>query len=185
MIFTYTLKKIAPVSKNVCLWNTWDHEHLHFVHKQFRSAHMMFESPHCAILKTKVSIPIIPIPMSCTHCLFQLENQDVQVIDFLPFGVTSKLKMEFREIDSKKTELINTYQLEFPFIFFPLKFILKKIINKWNANNWEEDMPLKIRRQEAVDLGFRDFKGIDHRLAGQNKLVLPLGRTPDSIISND
>jgi hypothetical protein len=65
------------------------------------------------------------------------------------------------------------------------KGILKYFILKWNKINWEEDMPLKVRRQKAIDLGFRDFRGIVGEERGRKQNVrLPIPRSKDSIINH-
>lgn len=182
MIFNFTLERVAPVSREVCLWNTWDHEHLYFVHNQFSSAKMLHEDKTSAVIMTRVKMPFLPIYMSNLHCLFEKPNGDVLVIDTMPLGVTAKVLMEYRELQPKATKLTNHYELRLPFFFAPFRSILGRMIKKWNDVNWEEDLPLKLRRQKAIDLGFRDFIGIDHRLAGKSQIKLPLVRTPNSII---
>ena len=46
-------------------------------------------------------------------------------------------------------------------------------------------MPLKLRRQKAVDLGFRDFRGVVGKLNEKKQAVrLPIPRSKDSIINH-
>ena len=184
MIFKFKIERVAPVSKTVCLWNTWDHEHLYFVHRQFNEAKILFENKTTAVINTKVKIPFTPFFMSNLHCLYEFEDKNVLVIDTLPFGVIAKVRMEYEEIEEKQTRLTNYYEINLPFYFVPFFLILKAMILRWDDINWEGDLPLKIRRQQAVDLGFRDFVGIDHRLKGKHKFILPLARTPNSIIES-
>ena len=182
MKLKFTIERTAPVSREVCLWNTWDHEHLYFVHQQFDSAEMLFENKTTAVIMTKVKLPFLPIRVFNLHCLYQLQDGNVLVVDTLPFGIIAKVKMMYDAINDTETLLTNHYELQLPFYFRPFAALLKKMIQRWNDINWAEDLPLKTRRQQAIDLGFRDFVGIDHRLKGKSKFILPLGRTPNSII---
>ena len=58
------------------------------------------------------------------------------------------------------------------------------MIQKWNDVNWDEDLPLKMRRQQALDIGFRDFYGRDLVTKKmESSLRLPIARTKDSILN--
>lgn len=174
------------MSKEVCLWNTWDHEHLYYVHKQFQFAKMLFEDSNVAFIRTKIKVPFLPIYLNCLHTMTSLKNGDVMVIDTLPFGVIAKLEMRYIERGPKKTVLRNLYSLETPFFFYPIRNLIPKMIQKWNDTNWLEDIPLKIRRQQALDLGFRDFYGKDlNGKNGMGSIRLPLPRTKDSILNTN
>ena len=56
MEIKFTIEREVAASKDVCLWNTWDHEHLFYVHKQFNSAKILHENATCAVLETKITI---------------------------------------------------------------------------------------------------------------------------------
>jgi hypothetical protein len=184
MLIKFEISRKINVSKEVCLWNTWDHEHLYFVHKQFSFAKMLYENSHVAFIRTKIKLPFLPIYLNCLHSMTRLENGDVMVIDTLPFGILTKLEMKYIEHGPKLTELINLYTLDLPCFFYPFKVFIPKIIKNWNDINWLEDLPLKIRRQHAIDIGFRDFYGKDDSKRGvQPTLRLPMARTKDSILN--
>lgn len=184
MLINFEICREIDVSRDVCLWNTWDHEHLYFVHKQFKFAKMLYEDSHVAFIRTRVKVPFLPIYLNCLHTMTSLKNGDVLVIDTLPFGVLSKLEMRYISLGPKKTRLHNLYSLDVPIFFYPIRNWAPKIIQKWNDINWAEDMPLKIRRQKAIDMGFRDFYGKDEsRREGEATLKLPLARTKDSILN--
>ena len=184
MLINFQIIREVDVSRDVCLWNTWDHEHLYFVHKQFQFARMLYEDSNVAFIRTKVKIPFLPISLNCLHTMTALKNGDVMVVDTLPFGVLVKLEMQYIELEPKKTQLINLYSLYLPIFFYPIKSLIPKIIQKWNDLNWLEDLPVKIRRQKAIDTGFRDFFGKDEKNKKQIKqLKLPLPRTKDSTLN--
>lgn len=188
MNIKFKIIRTVNVSKAVCLWNTWDHEHLYFVHKQFGNSKILFENSNLAVIQTTMKIPYLPISFNSLHTLISLSNLDVLVIDTMPFGIMARLLMEYKEINPQKTKLVNTYEINLPFYFIPLKKIIKKMILKWNAINWVEDMPLKMRRMQALQLGFIDFYGIPKNQAIKNTTIkldikLPLPRLKDSILN--
>ena len=55
------------------------------------------------------------------------------------------------------------------------------MVPKWNHQTWEEDLPLKMRRQKVKRLGFKDFKGLpektkDRKFQGEIEFKLPITR---------
>ena len=66
-----------------------------------------------------------------------------------------------------------------------LKFLLKKLVPIWNEKVWQEDLPVKLRRQKMLDLGFEDFIGLPKEINRRNKnedykLKLPIPRPKKS-----
>ena len=62
-----------------------------------------------------------------------------------------------------------------------LKPILKMLIPVWNKKVWVEDLPVKLRRQKVLQMGFKDFHGlpddIEQRKGHEIKKVkLPIPR---------
>jgi hypothetical protein len=183
MKFNFEIIREVNVSKDVCLWNTWDHEHLFYVHKQFTYAKILYEDSNVAFVRTKIKVPFTPIYLNALHTMTRLKDDNVLVIDTMPFGIISKLEMIYTEMDNSTTSLRNIYQLDLPCIFYPLKFLLPKLIKKWNDQNWEEDLPLKMRRQMAINMGFRDYFGIDDKKNKEYKFKLPIPRPKESILN--
>src|SRR5690606_20599371 len=65
--------------------------------------------------------------------------------------------------------------------------LLRRLIARWNAQVWEEDLPLKLRRQKMLRHGFRDFVGLPERIGdrrhdGPIEFRLPLPRFPESAV---
>jgi len=182
MKITFSIQREVNVSKDVCLWNTWDHEHLYYVHKQFGEAKIIYEDSNVAFIQTKVKVPFLPVWLRCLHTMTSMKDGNVLVVDTLPFGVISKLEMIYIELGPKKTRLINNYEINLPGVFYFFHSTIKKIISKWNEINWSEDLPLKLRRQLSLDSGFIDFYGKSDRL-NMKKIKLPIPRTKDSILN--
>ena len=184
MRINFQITRKVDVSREVCLGNTWDHEYLYFVHKQFQIAKMLYEDSNVAFIRTSVKIPILPVYLNSLHTMTSLKGGDVMVIDTLPFGVIAKLEMQYIELEPKKTELVNSYSLDLPIFFYPIQSLIPKLIQKWNDINWSEDLPIKTRRQQAIDMGFTDFFGKNKKnKKPRAQLKLPLPRTKDSILN--
>ena len=63
-------------------------------------------------------------------------------------------------------------------ILYPL---IKLMIPKWNEATWNEDLPLKLRRQKVKRMNFKDFKGLpkkikDRKFSGKIDFKLPITR---------
>lgn len=185
MILKFKLTRTIKISKNVALWNTWDHEHLSYVHKQFDKPKILFEDHKSVFIKTKVKIPFTPFYSDSLHTLIKIDDNNVLVIDTLPFNIISRLRMEYIVLGKNKTKLVNHYELFLPSFLKPFKKIIIGFIKKWNGVNWEEDYPLKVRRELALKLGFKDFHGNDPNFKTKfdDNLRLPLPRLKDSILN--
>ena len=183
MLINFQITREVDVSREVCLWNTWDHEHLYFVHKQFQFAKILYEDSNVAFIETRVKVPFLPIYLNSLHTMTSQKSGDVLVIDTLPLGVIVRLEMQYIELYPKKTRLVNSYSLNLPFFFYPIKSLIPKFIQKWNDINFLEDLPLKIRRQQAIDMGFTDFFGKNNKATKREGLKLPLPRTKNSILN--
>ena len=86
------------------------------------------------------------------------------------------------------------YRLNLPKIKFedyfseigqPFYDILKKLIPVWNETVWNEDLPIKLRRQKVIDMNFKDFIGLpkdlkDRKYDGPIKFTLPIRRPKKS-----
>jgi hypothetical protein len=185
MIINFKITRIVNASKDVALWNTWDHEHLYYVHKQFGDSKIIFENKNLAVIHTKMKIPFLPISFNSIHTLINLNDNNVKVIDTMPFGVIADVLMEYIPVTKNRTKLINHYKITAPTIFFPIKKFIPFFIKKWNKTNWNEDMPLKLRRMKAISLGFRDFHGIPKKNISREsyRFSLPIPRLKDSILN--
>ena len=61
------------------------------------------------------------------------------------------------------------------------------MVPKWNEKVWQEDYPIKMRRQKVLDMNFRDFKGLPEKISqrmkkneNNNSFRLPIPRPINS-----
>ena len=180
-LINLTFEKMAACSKDVALWNYWDHEHLDIVHAGYKSSDIIYEDKNFMYRVDKIRVPLIPfINFQSTIIMYQENENTIKTFAKL-FGILSTITITITEI-SKKTCKIN---MNYKFFLDGWKIILKKILEKlitiWNQKVWLEDLPIKLRRQKILDLGFIDFKGLpnkilDRRSNKEYKLVIPIKR---------
>ena len=101
-------------------------------------------------------------------------------------GIVSRNRITINEIGEEKSEIIMNYKFHLKYWQLPFKNLLKKLFTKWNDKIWNEDYPVKIRRQKILNLNFRDFIGLplkrsERKFKGKKyKLVLPVKRYKNS-----
>ena len=103
------------------------------------------------------------------------------------FGILSKTKIHVLELDNEQCKITMNYKFELNGWKKILKPILKFLIPKWNETVWNEDLPLKIRRNKILKYNFKDFIGLpnnknDRILDDEKKykLKLPIPRPNNS-----
>ena len=55
------------------------------------------------------------------------------------------------------------------------------LIRRWNEKVWQEDLPLKLRRQKVMRNGFVDFSGLPEKIIDRKRegvLPYPSGIAP-------
>ena len=67
---------------------------------------------------------------------------------------------------------------------------LKLTVPWWNARQWKEDLPIKLRRQKMIRAGFKDFMGLpekieDRSFDGPIKCDLPVHRLKKSSVNTE
>jgi hypothetical protein len=182
--------KEVNVSAATCFWNTWDHEHLHYVHKNFVKANMLYEDSHCAALLTTIKVPFFSFLHSTgLHVMVQQDEETTKVINIGLFGIPSVLTMRMEDLGADRCRLTNNYKFILKGWRQILAPLLRAMIQRWNDGNWTEDEPLKYRRQKVLRMGFKDYQGLPEKIADRqysgaiSKPRLPLGRYKESVLN--
>jgi hypothetical protein len=172
----------ADVVPDVIKWNSWDGEHLRSVHSAYNIPLNLYCRSGLGLFIDKINIPFFPIRIKLIVFTVQAtENKQIS-FSLIPFLFLCKNSIEIIPIEKKKTLVRVTYEYEgnfFSSILFPL---LKKMTIKWNAQVWKEDLPLKLRRQKALEYGFVDFIGLPNTIEERldksinYKVILPVPR---------
>lgn len=147
----------------VIKWNSWDGEHLRTVHGAYVSPIFLMRRPGDGLFVDRFKIPFLPLRVKTLVFTTQWDNENQISFTLTPFFI-AKNTINVTEVRAGYTRVRVTYEFSgnwFQSLLFP---IYKIMIQKWNKVVWEEDLPLKIRRQKALEYGFIDFAGIpaDH-----------------------
>ena len=181
MILEKTIVRTIAVSKAVAMWNLIDHEHLDVVHGNYKEAHVLFEKEGYFVSVYKVKLPLIPFLYIKSPVFGVVPDENTYINYFFQFGIDSKLTYKFKELKKDYTKIKVKYQFNLTgikLIFYPL---LKFMISKWNEGVWLEDLPVKIRRQKVLRMGFKDFHGLPDKIEdrfynGPLKYEMPVKR---------
>ena len=152
-------ENIINVVPEVIKWNQWDFEHLRSVHSSYGDPKILVSNKETIVFIDSFKIPLVGIRFKSlvysTQWSDSVQVSFTQCILFL-----AKNTIEIIQLEEKLTKVKVTYEVTgnfFQSLLFPIYKILFK---KWNATVWKEDLPLKIRRQKALEYGFQDFEGI-------------------------
>jgi len=172
------MRNIAIVCENivdavpeVVKWNSWDGEHLRTVHSAYSKPTALLSSNGRGLFVDKFKIPFIGISLKSMVYTTQW-NETMQVSFTLTPFFLAKNSIEVIPLSEKKTKVKVTYEFSGNYIqslFFP---IYKVLIKRWNQQVWLEDLPLKLRRQKALEYGFRDFQGLPTEICERKDLSL-------------
>lgn len=178
---TYTRELDA--GRAAVLWNYWDHEHLVVVHANYTDAKIIYENDFMAALLLTYRLPVFSfIKSHSLNVMIQHSPNVVKAVNVGLFGVPAVTTVRIEE--NRRDHCHITMQYRFFLIGWRrmLAPFLSFMIPRWNERVWKEDLPLKLRRQKMLRLGFKDFYGLPPRMRDrsfEDELVftkLPLSR---------
>ena len=181
-ILDVTFKRKVNCSANVCKWNHWDHEHLHYTHKSFyKKTQIFYEDDRVVFVWHEMHVPLIPFLNVSTYDLTVLKDNNTVVTYGFQFGVPSCSTATYKDISKDKCSVEVNYKFQFTGMLILLYPLIKLMIPKWNERTWNEDLPLKLRRQKVKRMNFKDFKGLpkkvkDRKFSGKIDFKLPITR---------
>jgi hypothetical protein len=184
-ILEFEFNKTVDCSKEIAMWNYWDHEHLDVVHGGYKQSDILYDDKNFMFRIDKVKIPFLPF-ITPTTPIFTVQHDDNTICDFvLIFGVLSRTIITISALERTKCKITMNYKFHLNGWRKILKPILKRLVPIWNEKVWIEDLPVKLRRQKVLDMNFKDFIGlpgsVDEREIKSNyKLKLPIPRPKNS-----
>ena len=172
------MKTLAVVCENivdavpeVVKWNSWDGEHLRTVHAAYSEPQSLLSCPGTGLIIDRFRIPFLGIRFKVMVFATQW-NDSTQISYALTPFFLSKNAIEVIPVGDKQTKVKVTYEFSgnfFQSLMFPLFGML---IKKWNKQVWLEDLPLKLRRQKALEYGFVDFQGLPTNVSERSDISL-------------
>lgn len=169
-------------SRAVVLWNYWDHEHLIVVHNNYTSAKIIYEDEKIAVYLLTFKLPVFSFLRSKSlNVMIQKDPNTIKVYNVGLFGLPSATTITVEGITKDRSKITMNYKFVLTGWKHILAFFLPGMIAKWNQQVWDEDLPLKMRRQKVLRNGFKDFTGLPKNVSERIfeddlELVLPIVR---------
>jgi hypothetical protein len=184
-ILEINIKKNIKCSKEVALWNYWDHEHLDVIHGGYTKSDILYDRENYLFRIDLIKIPFVPL-MKFTTLIFMVQHDNDTLLVFATqFGVLSKTTITIKSLENTKCEITMNYKFYLNGWRGLLRPLLKKLIPIWNEKVWREDCPVKIRRQKILDMNFKDFVGLPEKITdrinnSKKEFKLPIPRPKNS-----
>ncbi len=173
----------------VGMWNYLDHEHVTEVHEGFVESQVIYESGDIVMAVNKMKAPILSFfKVNNVGMTVKKDENTLLCFSTMP-GMTVKTTINITETQKDHT----VYKMKYEFMligwkefFAPLiKIYLNKKVPIWNERQWQEDLPLKSRRQKVLKMGFKDFHGLPAKISdryydGPFECKIPVPRLPGS-----
>jgi hypothetical protein len=150
----------------VVKWNSWDAEHLRTVHSAYSQPASLISSPGTGLFIDSIRIPVFGFRLQTMVYTTQWNDSTQVSYSLSPFFL-AKNTIEVLPLAPKRTRVRVTYEFSgnaLQALLFPL---VERLIRRWNRQVWAEDLPLKLRRQKALEYGFEDFRGLPDALSSR------------------
>ena len=185
-ILNITFKMKVNCSANVCLWNHWDGDHLNYVHQGiYNETEIFYEDDRVVLFYHRMKIPLIPFVKISTVDMTVLKDKNTVCTYGFQFGIPSLSTATYKDIGKDKCSVSVNYKFKFSGLQILLYPLIKFLLPRWNDRTWDEDLPVKLRRQKVKRLNFKDFKGLpnnikDRKFSGSVNFKLPISRLKKS-----
>lgn len=179
-IITREFVREVDAGRAAVLWNYWDHEHLVVVHGNYTDAKILYEDDRMAALLLSYRLPVLSFLISHSlNIMIQRSPEVIKAINIGLFGVPIITTIRVTEDRRDHSRIRIRYRFFLPGWRVLLAPFIARMVPRWNERVWEEDLPLKVRRQKVLRLGFRDFYGLPERVADRvNEGELTFTRLP-------
>ncbi len=184
-ILEIEINKEIECSAEVAKWNYWDHEHLDVIHGGYEEVDILYDSNNFAFGISTLKIPVIPFLTAKSPLFLVQHDENTQFTFASQFGVLSKTTIKIYPESEKSCKITMNYKFYLNGWRAILRPLLKRLIPIWNEKVWQEDLPVKLRRQKVIDMGFKDFWGLPNKVEERKttktfKLNLPIPRPKNS-----
>ena len=179
------INKEIECSAEIAKWNYWDHEHLDVIHGGYEEVDILYDNDNFAFGITTLKIPVIPFLTAKSPLFLVQHDENTQFTFASQFGVLSKTTIKIYPKSEKSCKITMNYKFYLSGWRAILRPLLKRLIPIWNEKVWQEDLPVKLRRQKVIDMGFKDFWGLPNKVEDRKpkktfKLNLPIPRPKNS-----
>lgn len=157
-------ENIVQAKPEVVKWNSWDGEHLRTIHRAYDKPISLMTRPNDGLFIDRFRIPFLGIRIKAMVFTTQWDNSNQISFVLTPFFV-GKNTINITPIDERRTKVTVSYEFSGTILQSFLFPVFKLLIKKWNKTVWDEDLPLKLRRQKALEYGFIDFQGCPTKIS--------------------
>lgn len=162
------------------LWNYWDHEHLVVVHANYTDARVIYENDTMAALLLVFRLPVFSFLKSQSlNVMIQHSPNVLKAVNTGLLGIPVLTTVRIAEDRPDHCRLVISYRvflLGWKVLLAPL---VQRMLPMWNERVWREDLPLKVRRQKVLRLGFKDFYGLPANISDRVRTgELPFEKLP-------
>jgi len=181
-ILSSTFKRKVNCSASVCLWNHWDGDHINYTHKGiYTESEIFYEDDRVILFFHSLKVPLIPFFKISTIDMTVLKDKNTVCTYGFQFGIPSLSTARYKDIAKDKCMVEVNYKFKFTGLKILLYPLIKYLIPKWNERTWNEDLPLKLRRQKVKRMNFKDYKGLPNKIknrkfTGPIDFKLPISR---------
>jgi hypothetical protein len=156
-------EKEMDCSKEVVVWNYFDHQHVVGTHFKWYSRYrIVAEQNEWCLVERFYKLPVIGVSTS-SHGFMYLESPGViRSFQFGKLGLVVDQTITLKDLGPDRCLVTSEYRLEGPVFIKLLEPVWRRMTHQWFLNTWDEDAPMRVRRQKVWNLGFRDFVGIDY-----------------------
>ena len=184
-ILEIEIKKEIECSAEVAKWNYWDHEHLDVIHGGYEKVDILYDNNNFSFGMSTLKIPVIPFLKARSPLFLVQHDENTQFTFASQFGVLSKTTIKIKPETRSSCKIVMNYKFYLNGWRIILRPILSRLIPIWNEKVWQEDYPVKLRRQKVVDMGFKDFWGLpkdinERNFNGKIEFKLPIPRPKNS-----
>jgi hypothetical protein len=186
-VFERSFERELDVSPAVGMWNIWDFEHAQWVHRStYSSFRVAYEDDRMALLLVRMRLPFLPFVKSDgVNVLVRKNDETTEIFNLGLFGLFSNATLTCRPAGKDRCLFTFRYRVILRGWQCLLRPLLPFFFSRWQTRIWDEDLPLKRRRQKMVRWGFVDFVGLPDRVRqrrfdGPLGFHPPLARRPDS-----
>ena len=130
-ILEVEISKKIDCSKEVALWNYWDHEHLDVIHQGYKESDILYDKKNFMFRVDKIKVPF-PF-LKITTPVFMVQHDDNTLIVYaVQLGVISKTTITIKSVNDSSCEINMNYKFYLNGWRKILKPFLKIMIPKWN-----------------------------------------------------
>lgn len=157
-----TVKKEMDCPREVMIWNYFDHEHVVGTHyKHYSTVRVIDEMDTWALSERTRRLPVIRRNVTSMDFVYLKDPHHIRAYHF---GRLARMQHDilFEDLGPEKCLVTNEYRLYVPCFLKWLEPLWRRITTRWFHVQWNEDVPMRLRRWKVWKLGFVDFVGLDY-----------------------